>query len=202
MFQLRQPDTVDIRNFVQDRAPLPFNYRESGWTKSGRTPKGYNIDRRQVQVGMGQDAFERARKSMNDWRMFSLDWTRLCWPYKKIAPGSTVAVLALHYGFWSINCTRVVYVIDEPRLFAFAYGTLDDHVARGEERFEISWRADGTVWYEIQSFSTPNHWICYAAYPLMRRLQRRFLKDSMQAMMNAAAGNPATDPSLSLGVDL
>ncbi len=202
MFLIRQPDTVGIRNFIQDRGPLPFNYKETGWTKTGKTPRGYNLDRDALQVGSGADGFERAKKYLNQWRMFSLDWTKLCWPFKRITAGSTVAVLALHYGFWSINCARVVYVIDEPRLFAFAYGTVSDHAARGEERFQIEWREDDTVWYDIQSFSRPNHWLVYLGYPLARGLQKKFRTDSIRAMINAMAGQPIGGPSLEVGRDL
>ena len=36
-------------------------------------------------------------------------------------------VLAMHYGFWSLNATRIVYVVDkeEPvRRYGFAFGAL------------------------------------------------------------------------------
>ena len=36
------------------------------------------------------------------------------------------------------------------RKFGFAYGTLPDHAATGEERFLIEWNQDDdSVWYDI-----------------------------------------------------
>jgi len=34
-------------------------------------------------------------------------------------------------GVWFLNAARIVYVIDEPRRFSFAYGTLPGHAERG-----------------------------------------------------------------------
>jgi uncharacterized protein (UPF0548 family) len=60
--------------------------------------------------------------------------------------------LARHYGFWSLNACRVVYVVDDrgaqPR-YGFAYGTLMEHAETGEERFTVELRPkDETVWYD------------------------------------------------------
>ena len=42
--------------------------------------------------------------------------------------------LARHLGLWTLSACRIVYVLDEPRRFGFAYGTLE-HVVRGEQDF-------------------------------------------------------------------
>ncbi|MEZ5351101.1 MAG: DUF1990 domain-containing protein [Bryobacteraceae bacterium] len=180
-----EPDTASIRDFLNERQFQPFSYPEAGYTENGRRPVGYHIDRHRIQLGSGEASFERAKKNMRDWRMFSLAWVRLCWPFKRIQPGVTVAIVTHQYGFWTLNAARIVYVIDEPRRFGFAYGTLLDHVEKGEERFLLEWRDDDSVWYEINAFSTPNHWIAWAAYPLGRLLQRKFGRESLRAMARA-----------------
>ncbi len=180
-----EPDTASIRDFLNDRQFQPFSYPETGYTETGRRPPGYHIDRHRIQLGAGEAAFARACKSMRDWRMFSLDWVRLCWPFKRIQPGVTVGIVTHQYWFWTLNAARIVYVIDEPRRFGFAYGTLMDHVERGEERFLIEWREDDSVWYEISAFSVPKHWIAWAGYPFSRLLQRQFGRDSLRAMARA-----------------
>jgi uncharacterized protein (UPF0548 family) len=52
-----------------------------------------------------------------------------------IEVGTTVAVLARHHGFRSLNACRIVYLIDEDdgdvRRCGFAYGTLPEHAERG-----------------------------------------------------------------------
>jgi uncharacterized protein (UPF0548 family) len=121
--------------------------------------------------------------------MFDTGWIDLCWPDAPIRVGSTVAVVARHYGFWSLNASRVVYVVDDrgaqPR-FGFAYGTLPEHAETGEERFTVELRpADETVWYEIYAFSRPNG-LARVGYPFSRRLQKRFARDSKEAMRRAA----------------
>ena len=63
-------------------------------------------------------------------------------------------------GLWSLNASRVVYVVDEPgpvHRFGFAYGTLPDHVETGEGAISPSeWdAASGDVWDDIFAFSRP-----------------------------------------------
>ena len=74
--------------------------------------------------------------------------------------GTTVAVLARHYGLRSLNLCRVVYRIENNgpvHRRGFAYGTLPEHGACGEERFVIERREDGPVFYDHYAFSRPNH---------------------------------------------
>jgi uncharacterized protein (UPF0548 family) len=88
---------------------------------------------------------------------------------------------------WTLNACRIVHVVDEPRRFGFAYGTLPDHVESGEERFIVEWNQDDdTVWYDILAFSRPNHFLTRLGYPLVRRLQKRFARDSAGTMKKAA----------------
>ena len=63
---------------------------------------------------------------------------------------------------------------------------LPDHVERGEERFTIEWQADDSVWYDILAFSRPQHLIAKLAFPYVRRLQKRFAMDSLNAMLTAS----------------
>ncbi|MBO0797819.1 MAG: DUF1990 domain-containing protein [Blastocatellia bacterium] len=84
---------------------------------------------------------------------------------------------------------RIVYLIDEPgpvHRYGFAYGTTGRHVERGEERFTIEWcEADDMVWYDIYAISQPACWMVRLGYPLARRLQRKFARDSKNAMIRA-----------------
>jgi uncharacterized protein (UPF0548 family) len=72
--------------------------------------------------------------------------------------------------------------------FGFAYGTLPEHAESGEERFLIEWdRGENSVWYDILAFSRPRHWLARLGYPLTRRLQARFRRDSAAAMLKAVS---------------
>lgn len=127
---------------------------------------------------------------MFDWQHYGFDWLRLYRPEESCAVGQNVAVVARALGVWATNVCRVVYVLDETqpvRRSAFAYGTLPGHVELGEERFQIEWHADDSVWFEILAFSRPNHILARLAYPYVRRIQRRFGRDATQTLRAVVA---------------
>ena len=102
-----------------------------------------------------------------------------------------MAVIAQLFGIWWLNACRILYVIDESgpiTKFGFAYGTLPDHAASGEERFLIEWdHADDVVWYDILAFSRSRHFLVRFGYPITRRVQKRFARDSTAAMSRASS---------------
>ena len=102
MIRFREPLTADIRDFLNNSALTAFSYLDLGCTR-GRNVAGYNTDRFRIELGSEEATFEKAKRALRDWRGFSTDWARICWPYKKIVPGAVVAVLAHHYGFYSVN---------------------------------------------------------------------------------------------------
>jgi uncharacterized protein (UPF0548 family) len=128
-------------------------------------------------------------QALREWKMFDVPDVRLCWPNAPIQPGQAVAIAITHFGFWSLNFCKIVYVIDEDgplRRFGFAYGTLCEHAEQGEERFLLEWdRNSDQVSYDILSFSRPGKLAVKAASPLARRLQRGFLRHSLAAMARA-----------------
>jgi len=99
-----------------------------------------------------------------------------------------VAILIRHFGFYSLNAAQIVYVIDEPQQFgfAYAYGTLAEHGESGEERFSVDFDDEtGEVSYDLFAFSKPNHFLAKLGYPLVRNLQKQFAEDSKAAMLRA-----------------
>jgi uncharacterized protein (UPF0548 family) len=190
VFYLNKPSPERIRAFIEAQRGQSFSYPEQGATNEG-APRGYTVDRNSIQLGQGAAAFARAVEALRQWKMFDTGWIHLCWPDAPIQAGSTVAVAVRHYGFWSLNASRVVYVVDDrgarPR-YGFAYGTLPAHAETGEERFTVELRPeDQSVWYSILAFSRPNG-LARAGYPFSRRLQKRFARDSKEAMRRAVAG--------------
>jgi uncharacterized protein (UPF0548 family) len=190
MFLLVKPSPEAIRRFVSSQREMPFSYPEVGST-AGELPPGYIVDRNRIRLGTGKEAYERAIAALRNWKQFDLGWVRMVPTETPIEVGSVVAILTRHFGFWSLNACRVVYLIDENRpvkKFGFAYGTLLSHVERGEERFTIEWHAtDDTVWYDILAFSRPNKFLVRLGFPLARQLQKRFARDSMAAMLAKAS---------------
>jgi len=185
MFMLREPSDEDAARFVASQRDLPFTYSEVGATNA-TPPASYTVDHNRIQLGKGEAIYRRAVEALNNWRQFELGWVVIAPRGVLVETGATVAVKARAFGTWSLNACRVVYVIDEARRFGFAYGTLPDHVEKGEERFLVEWLPDDTVWYDILAFSRPRHPLVRMSFPLARRLQRNFARDSLNRMKNLA----------------
>ncbi|MBI1880693.1 MAG: DUF1990 domain-containing protein [Chloroflexi bacterium] len=188
MYSLLKPTDLQIQKFIAGQREKPFSYAEVGASQD-TPPPGYVIDHNRIQLGLGQESFERAKAALRRWQMFDFDWLQLCWPDTPLEIGATVTVLARALGVWSLNACRIVYLIHETgpvEKFGFAYGTLPEHAERGEERFCVEWHhADDTVWYDLLAFSQPNLWLVKLGYPYVRHLQKRFAVDSKRTMVKA-----------------
>jgi uncharacterized protein (UPF0548 family) len=186
MFVLARPSAAFIRRQIDKQAGCEFTYSAVGAT-AATPPAGYALDHTRARLGAGGETFELAANALRRWRQFQLGWIEAMPADTPLATGATVAVVARAMGLWSVNFARIVYTIDEEtdgvRRFGFAYGTLPDHVEAGEERFLIEWdQRDDAVDYDILAFSRPRHWLVRLSYPLARRMQRRFGRDSVVAM--------------------
>lgn len=167
---------------------MPFTYETVGATAE-MPPAGYVVDRTRIKLGEGEPVFRAAIAALRRWEQFRLGWVE-AWPSDTpIQKGEVVAVMGRAIGVWCLNACRIVYVVDESgptSKFGFAYGTLPGHVESGEERFLIEWdQGDDGVWYDIVAFSRPNQFLARIGYPVVRRLQKRFGRDSAAAMLNA-----------------
>ena len=193
MFLLGEPSEARIFEFLQAQRDAPFSYEDVGASR-GRSVElaGYAVDHNRVRLGQGEATFDRAVAALRAWQMFDMGWIEVLPPGASVEVGTTVAVLARHHGFRSLNACRIVYLIEEDDgdvlRYGFAYGTLPGHGERGEERFTVELRrGDDTVHYDLYAFSRPDHPLAKVGHPLARRLQRRFARDSMQAMVRAVA---------------
>jgi uncharacterized protein (UPF0548 family) len=113
-----------------------------GRTLAGTPPlHGFVMER---PVGRGDDAFVAAREAL-----------RTLAPQRAVArvhpDGATATlgddvVVAVSMGPVTVVATnRIVALIDKPRRFGFAYGTLPGHPEDGEEGFEVRQGPDGVV---------------------------------------------------------
>lgn len=188
MLSLRKPSPEVIRQFLTAQAKLDFSYSAVGATAT-TPPAGYVVDQTRFKLGEGEATFTAARHALEKWRQFDLGWLEAWSPDTPIKSGEVVAVLARSIGMWWLNACRIVYVIDEAgpiTRFGFAYGTLPDHAGSGEERFLIEWdQTDDMVWYDILAFSRPQHFLVRLGYPMVRRTQKRFGRESAAAMLRA-----------------
>ena len=191
---LRKPSADAVRAFLAAQAELPFTYPDVGAT-AAEPPPGWTVDRTRARVGTGPGAFAAAKAALARWEQFRLGWVEAAPAGAPLAPGACVAVLARVLGLWWLNACRVVYTVDEETRFGFAYGTLPGHAESGEERFLVEWdRASGAVWYDIVAFSRPRSPLARLGYPLARRTQKRFARDSVAAMRRAVGGTHLSSP--------
>ena len=189
MFLIAEPNNQTVEEFLERQRNAPFSYMEIGATRDSAAPHDYTIDHNRVQIGTGCDCFKRATRAVRSWKMFDLTWTKIRRANTPIETGETVAILINHFGFWSLNAARIVYVFEESvaiEKYGFAYGTLVEHGERGEERFSVEYHeADQTVWYDLYAFSQPNNFWAKIGYPFSRYLQKQFAIESKEAMRRA-----------------
>jgi len=196
VFSIRKPSAESIRHFLERQDRFGYTYRAVGATR-GAPPAGYVVDHTRINLGSGEEAFESAKDALRRWAHFRLGWVEAWTSQAILHEGAAVAVLAHLFGLWWLNACKVVYVIDEAgpiTRYGFAYGTLPAHAESGEERFMIEWdRSEGGVCYDILAFSRPNYVLTRLGYPLVRRIQKKFARDSAAAMLAAAHRSPESN---------
>jgi uncharacterized protein (UPF0548 family) len=154
---------------LQALEELPLTYSEVGATAAGQQPAGYGHLHTERQIGTGRQRFAQAADAVMRWGMQRGAGLRVQ-ASSEVAEVDTVVLVRM--GFLPAPC-RVVYVIDEPDIRGFAYGTLPGHPESGEERFVV--RRDPTtsaVFAEVSAFSRPATWWSRAGGPLVSVAQR------------------------------
>ena len=188
MLSFQKPSAESIHRFLAEQARLDFTYTSIGATAT-QPPAGYVVDHTRIKLGEGEPVFAAAVAALRRWEQFHLGWLEASSVDAPIKEGQVVAILARSIGLWWLNACRIVYVVDETgplTKFGFAYGTLPAHAGSGEERFLIEWdHADDSVWYDILAFSRPRHLLTKIGYPMVRRTQKRFGRESAAAMQRA-----------------
>lgn len=192
---LQKPGSDILRQFVAEQSALDFSYTAVGATAE-MPPVGFILDQTRIKLGAGESVFEAAKDALKRWQQFRLGWVEAWSPQTPLEIGQTVAIMGWAVGFWWLNACRIVYTVDESgdtSKFGFAYGTLPSHVERGEERFLIEWdRNTDQVFYDILAFSKPNHILTRLGYPLVRRSQKRFGRESAASMFRAVSRAAST----------
>jgi uncharacterized protein (UPF0548 family) len=185
MFLTARPSPQAIEHFIGGSRELPLSYGPVGIVRTETMRR--DVIEEVVAIGRGKEDFERARNALRDWKQFDIGWVELFSAYAPPVPGTVVAVLIRHFGFWSLNGCRVVYVVaDQDDRCGFAYGTLTNHAEGGEELFEVFLDPQtDDVKYRIRAVSWPQVMLTHLGQPIVRLLQARFRRDSAKAMTRA-----------------
>jgi uncharacterized protein (UPF0548 family) len=147
----------------------PFTYEPIGKTACGQPDRYAWLDR---SATLQRRDFEAAATDLFTWRLHERAGLRVQASESPLR-SDTVVLMRLGIGPASIRMPcRVVYVVNDPQLRGFAYGTLPGHPEAGEERFTLEQHGDGTVRVTITAFSRPASRLARLGGPLTRRVQQ------------------------------
>ena len=166
------------RLLAEGRAAQP-TYDHVGSTLEPQSPGSRSVREHHLDVGHGSAAFERAREGLQSWATHAGINAVIEPADQRVELGATVLVLLRLGPAYVVAPDRVVRVIDEPRRFAYTYGTLPGHPERGEESFTVEELDDGTVRATIRVQARPATLAARAVAPAVRLFQgvalRRYL---------------------------
>lgn len=181
-----RPNQEAIAAFLKDQSGLLLSYNEQGFATETSFPSGYDHDRNEVFVGIGEEVFSKAKQQIQQYNHFPEKWAFLA-AEKEPEVGLNVAVFFYQLGLWWWNGSRIIAVIDRANFYGFSYGTLSNHIERGEELFYTRQDEKGNVFYGIQAYSQPRFWGVRLLKFYARKQQFRFVQDSMKRMRKLCA---------------
>lgn len=148
---------------------------------------GYMHEHYSQSLGSEPDTFGRAVAALNQWAPQRGAGMQLTPESPVSGPGRVRGAHATRdvMGGYVTAAARIVYVVDEPNRYGFAYGTLSHHPVAGEEAFLVEQDDRGTVSFEIEVFSRPRHPLARLGRLIARlvqtRISRRYLKGMLEA---------------------
>jgi uncharacterized protein (UPF0548 family) len=196
MFLLRRPSADRLAQILADVDDEPLTYDEVGATQGSELPPGYHHVREQRTLGEGEAVFAAAADGLRAWQLHRRQGFVVVPAEPPIATG-TVVVSAAPLPVPSVHALfacRIVWAVDEPDRFGFAYGTLPVHPARGEESFVVERDPTGATTLTITAFSAPRHPLMRLGAPLARRQQAQATRGYLDALQaHVTESTKATD---------
>lgn len=188
VLHLRVATGLETEELRSSLASETFSYRIG--ILDGPAPTGMSDDRLDVVLGRGDEAWNRTRRALDEWTHFDLPWAGVASGGSVAQPGLDVVVQARRLGIHMRVGCRVIETHDtrgaDRHAYGFTYGTLRNHVERGEESFEV-WRdlASDEVGYTIHAMAAPGRWYSWLTKPLVDYYRGQFRRDSAAAMAKA-----------------
>lgn len=161
---------------------MELTYTAVGATRDlADVPAGFRPLERRAVIGAGAEAFAAARHSVLRWGMQTGSGMTVD-AVGPVKPGDEVR-LTIPFGPLRVHApARVVYVVDEPGLAGFAYGTLPGHPECGEEAFLVELGPDGAVSVVVRAFSRPASWFWWLGAPVLRLAQELYTRRYLRAL--------------------
>jgi uncharacterized protein (UPF0548 family) len=192
------PSPRDLTRLLADARRSRLSYDHEGSTLDPARWAAPGVRARHLDVGAGVADFTAARTALQTWVPQRGLPAGIEPDGQPVVVGATVLVV-LRYGPCTVVAPdRIVAVVDEPRRFAYAYGTLPGHHERGEESFTVEHRADDTVRATIRVEATTATLLARAARPVVMWMQEMALRTYLSAI---AAHVQADRTSRQAGLD-
>lgn len=173
MLRLGRASSDDLHRLLASQSDEQVTYPEVGATRGGELPAGYQHDRYERSLGHGASVFDAARDGLRAWACHDGAGIPRAPERPELVEGVTL-VQALPVGPAHVPAAcRIVYVIDEPDRFGFAYGTLPEHPEQGEEAFVVERDATDEVRLRILVFSKARHPLARLGWFVGRQIQLR-----------------------------
>jgi len=180
VFRLRTPDETQLAAHLARLRHASLTYQETGATRERDLPHGYTHDRYRIDLEPG--SFERAQQGLRSWQAHRGAGVEVYPSIAPLEPGTDVIVTAHAGPLRALAPCRIIYAIDEPDRFGFAYGTLPGHPECGEEAFIVERDAGGNTTFEIIAFSRPAELVARIGRPVARRIQQRTTRAYLEAL--------------------
>lgn len=184
MFLLRSPNTETLQAIWSTAKAAPFSYAEVGATAGDAPPDGYHHDRSVIDLGHGSDRFDKAVAGLRGWQMHVRSGLQIFPEGQELAADVTVLSVVRLGLLTTVAPCRVVYVVDEPDRFGFAYGTLTGHPEQGEEAFIV----ERSGRFTVTAFSRPRELLARLGGPVSRKVQQRATTAYLDAMRDISGG--------------
>jgi uncharacterized protein (UPF0548 family) len=179
---LTKPAGEDLTRLLANAKAAGPSYPEVGATKNSSLPAGYRLDRYERQLGPDENVFERTAEALRAWRAHTGAGVQVVPDDARVTLEATVLLLIRAAGLWAVAPCRVVYMVDEPDRFGFAYGTLPGHPEQGEVAMLVERHQRDRVVFRIVSFSRTVDPLARLGSPVTRLIQRRVTNRYVQAL--------------------
>ncbi len=193
--RLGRPLDSELNELLRRAREANVTYDHLGSTLDPARWNAPAVRSQRVDVGRGEAAFGAARTAVQTWVPQQGLGAVVVPAQQPVALGETLLVVLRFGPFCVVAPDRVVVVVDEPRRFAFAYGTLPGHPERGEESFTVEWRPDDTVEATIRVQAAGATLAARAATPVVRWLQNVALRRYLRAISRHVTRGKTPEPN-------
>jgi uncharacterized protein (UPF0548 family) len=183
VFVLGRPSEAKLARTLERVRRAALTYEEQGATAAAMPP-GYHHVRATRVLGTGESVYAAACDGLRTWQLHRGQGFLVAPVHPPLVVGANVvSAVRLAGPVHVLAACRIVWTVDEPDRFGFAYGTLPVHPARGEESFVVERAPSGEVRVEITAFSRPRHPLVRLGGPVARRQQAAATEGYLDALV-------------------